>query len=121
MAYFSDESGRFEIYVTPFPGPGGKRQISTAGGLFVRWPHGGRELFYVNPGGQLMATEISLNKGELEVGRTTGPFFGGMQTGNGYPFDVTADGKRFLAIVPPEQGSSASLTWVQNWPAALRK
>jgi hypothetical protein len=41
--------------------------------------------------------------------------------GTGVTFDVTTDGKRFLAIVPPEQGSSAPLTWVQNWTAALRK
>jgi hypothetical protein len=43
----SNESGRAEIYVAPFPGPGGKREISTAGGLFPRWPHDGKEIFYV--------------------------------------------------------------------------
>jgi hypothetical protein len=68
-----------------------------------------------------MAAEVSVRNDEPEVGRTTGPIFGGTQTGAGIAFDVTADGKRFLAIVPPEQGSSTQLTLVQNWPAALRK
>jgi Tol biopolymer transport system component len=121
VAYQSDESDRPEVYVAPFPGPGGKRQISTGGGQMPRWRRDGKELFYVNRSGQMMATEVSLSKGELEVGRTTGPIFGGMVLGLGNRYDVTADGKRFIALVAPEQGSTAPLTLVQNWPALLRK
>jgi Tol biopolymer transport system component len=121
VAYHSNESGRNEVYVAPFPGPGGKQQISTAGGQYVRWRQDGKEIFYVNLGGQLMAREVSVKNDELAVGRTTGPIFGAIKIGPGTTFDVTADGKRFLAIVPPEQGSSAPLTLVQNWPAALRR
>jgi len=46
IAYMSNESGRFEIYVTPFPGPGGKRQVSAEGGRFPRWSPNRRELFF---------------------------------------------------------------------------
>ncbi len=57
LAYVSDESGRNEVYVQPFPGPGGKSQISTEGGREVVWAHTG-ELFYRN-GNQMMAEEIT--------------------------------------------------------------
>jgi len=58
MAYISDESGRFEVYVQPYPGPGGKWQISTEGGVEPVWARNGRELFYRN-GDQMMAVEIT--------------------------------------------------------------
>jgi hypothetical protein len=121
VAYQSDESGHPEVYVSPFPGPSSKRQISTRGGQTPRWRRDGKELFYVNLGGQMMATEISWSAGDLQVGKTTGPFFGGMSYGGGIPYDITADGKRFIAVVTPEQGSTAPLTLVQNWPALLKK
>jgi len=122
IAYQSDESGRFEIYATPFPGPGGKRQISTGGGRLARWRSDGKEIFYVTESGQLMAAEVKENGSTLETGKIGGPFFGGMPVGNGMTYDVSADGQRFLAIVPPEQQStSAPLTLVQNWVAGLKK
>jgi Tol biopolymer transport system component len=120
VAYQSDESGHYEIYVAPFLGPGGKRQISAGGGRYPRWRSDGREIFYVNPGGELMATEVSATKDQLDVGKTAA-LFGGIPVGSGQPYDVTADGNRFIALVTPEQGSTASLTLVQNWPALLRK
>src|SRR5262249_36243778 len=54
IAYQSNESGRFEIYVQPFPGPGGKFQISTNGGTQVRWNKNGKELFYLSLSGEMM-------------------------------------------------------------------
>ena len=48
MAYSSDESGRYEIYVVPYPGPGGKWQISSEGGREPLWNRNGRELFFRN-------------------------------------------------------------------------
>jgi dipeptidyl aminopeptidase/acylaminoacyl peptidase len=121
VAYYSDESGHYEVYAAPFPGPGGTRQISSNGGRYPVWRGDQKEIFYVNASGQMMATEIKASKDSLEVGATTGPFFGGITVGSGRPFDVTADGKRFIAVVAPEQGSPAPLTLVQNWPALLRK
>ncbi|MCH8269243.1 MAG: PD40 domain-containing protein [Acidobacteria bacterium] len=58
LAYVSDESGRFEIYVQPFPGPGGKWQISTGGGTEPVWSPSGQELYYRNSD-QMMAVDIS--------------------------------------------------------------
>ena len=58
MAYLSDESGREEIYVQPYPGPGGKSQISTDGGTEPVWNPNGRELFYRN-GNKMMAVDIA--------------------------------------------------------------
>src|ERR1700739_3608398 len=58
VAYASDESGRNEIYVQPYPGPGGKWQISTVGGREPLWNRNSRELFYRN-GNKVMAVEIT--------------------------------------------------------------
>jgi len=62
LAYISDESGRFEIYVQPYPGPGGKWQISTEGGTEPVWNRNGRELFY-RSGGRMMAVDIATQPG----------------------------------------------------------
>ena len=70
IAYQSNESGSVEIYVAPFPGPGGKTIVSTGGGAQVRWRRDGRELFYIAPDGRLMAVPIGLasNGQALEAG-----------------------------------------------------
>ena len=58
VAYQSNESGRYEVYVQPFPGPGGKWQVSTDGGIAPRWRRDSKELFYIAPNGKLMAVPI---------------------------------------------------------------
>ena len=58
LAYVSDESGRYEVYVQSFPGGGGKRQVSTGGGIGPRWRGDGKELFYHAPDGKLMAVPV---------------------------------------------------------------
>ena len=58
VAYGSNESGRNEVYVAPFPGPGGKRQVSTAGGAQPRWRRDGTEIFYFDPISKLMAAAV---------------------------------------------------------------
>ena len=60
VAYQSNESGSVEIYVRPFPGPGGQWQVSTAGGSQPRWRSDGKELFYVAPDARLMAVPIAV-------------------------------------------------------------
>jgi hypothetical protein len=118
IAWQSDESGRFEIYAAPFPGPGGKRLISTKGGSWARWRRDGSEIFYVGDG-ILTATAVTVKSGVLEVGETR-PLF--RQPVAGYRYDVSADGQKILAIVPPEQeGSPKPLTVVLNWTAGLKK
>lgn len=121
IAYESDESQQYEIYVAPFPGPGGKRQISTSGGTRPRWRRDGKEIFFVGPDGRLMAAGVNLNGNAIEVGqvRSLGIPVNG-PTGN-YQYDVSADGQRFLVAVAPEQNGSPPLTLVENWAAGLRK
>jgi Tol biopolymer transport system component len=122
VAYMSDESGRFEIYVASFPGPGGKHLVSVAGGGFTRWRRDGKELFYVGLDNRLMAVEIALKGAELKIGAAH-PLFGSLQVvGNStYPYDVSPDGQRFLVITPNEQAAPEPLTLVQNWTAGLKK
>ena len=125
VAYQSNESGRFEIYVMPFGPeggvPGGKRQISTASGISARWRRDGRELFYIALDGKLMAAETGAKGGPLEAGPVR-ELFGGFSTALGYLYDVAGDGQRFLAVLPPERSTTADpLTVVQNWTAGLKK
>ena len=120
IAYQSNEGGPMEIYAQPFPGPGGKRQISNAGGASPRWARDGKELFYVAPDGKLMAVAISLKGGSLEAGIPVPLFqtrlttaFGGT-AGNIRPqYDVAADG-RFLMNITTEETNSP-ITVILNW------
>jgi serine/threonine protein kinase/roadblock/LC7 domain-containing protein len=116
VAYESDESGQNEVYVAPFPGPGGKFQISSGGaGFGLRWRRDGKELFYLTADRQLMAAEVAIGNGTLEVKRVQ-KLLGGVNTG----YDVSSDGQKF--VVPDDSiASSPPLTLLQNWPAALRK
>src|SRR6266478_849841 len=68
VAYVSDESGRREIYAAPFPGPGQRRLISNGGGTYPRWRPDGKEIFYRGLSGTLMAAEVSIKGGGIEVG-----------------------------------------------------
>jgi Tol biopolymer transport system component len=121
VAYSSPrESGETsEIYVVPFAGPGGKRQISSGGGEFPRWRRDGREIFYVSPDSRLMSAEISIKDNSVQVGQVHSlpiPVF----TEYGYMYDVSADGKRFLVPLSVDQGS-IHITLVQNWTQRLSK
>ncbi len=117
MAYTSNESGRDEVYVAPFPGPGGKRQVSTAGGSAPLWRPDGNELFYYAAENRLMAAEVDAKGGAFEVKKVDALF--GPLIGNG--LDVSADGQRFLSAVAPEGESGEPLTVVLNWTAGLKK
>jgi dipeptidyl aminopeptidase/acylaminoacyl peptidase len=120
VAYQSDESGRYEVYVAPFHGSGGKRQVSPTGGVDARWRRDGKELFYTAPDGRLMVAEVNIKGAEVEIGAVR-PLFGTLPVGYGYQYDVSADGQRFLAVMPNEQAVPEPLTLVQNWTAALKK
>jgi len=120
VAYISEESQRGEVYVSPFSRPGGKRQISTNGGIKPRWRRDGKEIFYLSLEGQLMATEVRISVETVEVGATR-TLFGGIPTGNGYGYDISPDGQRILATVAKDQKSNDPITLVQNWAAGLKK
>ena len=66
VAYQSDETGRYEVYIQAFPEPRGKTQISTGGGQYPQWGAGGRELFYVSPDNKLMVVSLKLGADSVE-------------------------------------------------------
>jgi Tol biopolymer transport system component len=121
VAYRSNESGMYEIYVAPFPGPGGKRQISTAGGNWPRWRRDGTEIFFLSPDNKLMAAAVNGKGPSFEVGAVKPLFDTHEWPGTRYPYDVTADGQHFLVNTVPGQASSAPITIVVNWTAGLKK
>jgi len=119
FAYFSYESGRPEVYVVPFPGPGGKFQISHTSGWLVRWANGGR-LFYSTMGNRLMEADLALNATSVQV-KSIHPLFEMKPPNLNMPlFDVTPDGERFV-VVTSDRPESSSITLVTNWTALLKK
>jgi eukaryotic-like serine/threonine-protein kinase len=119
VAYQSDESGRFEIYVDSFPEPHHKVRISTGGGQHAQWAPNGRELFYVSPDLRLMAVALKVTADSVEPSAPH-ELFELPIVDNGYsPFEVSPDGQRFLVRAAAEQ-SSQPLTMIVNWPALLK-
>ena len=119
LAYFSDETGQPEVYVVPFPGPGGKYQISHGGGWIVRWDKKG-DLFFLSIGNQVMKAELNLSPQSLRV-KSLRPLGQMNILDTAAPlFDVTADGQRVLAVTPA-RAESNSISLLLNWPALLSR
>jgi len=124
MAFTSDESGRFEVYVAPFPSTGGRTLVSAGISTSVgqqggaRWSPDGRELFYVSADSRLMALPVRTTP-TLEVGRPAPLFPLPGRTWD--DFAVSADGKRFLAVVPQAFAGEQPLTVILNWSAEVRR
>jgi Tol biopolymer transport system component len=121
VAYQSDETDRFEVYIDAFSPsqPRGKLQISTAGGSYPQWGPEGRELFYVSPEFQLMVVDLKATANGLEPAAPR-KLFRLPAVDLGYsPYDVTPDGRRFLVLATPEHGASQPLTVIVNWPALM--
>lgn len=117
MAYHSNESGRTEVYVRPFPGPGRQWQVSTEGGLWAHWRDDGSEIFYQAGDGQVVAVSVERRGEGLAFGAPR-PLFALEPHESNYRFSPAADGSRFLSI--ERAGSEAApqpLTIVVNWTA----
>jgi Tol biopolymer transport system component len=125
MAFASDRSGRYEVYVRPFPPGEGEWAISNAGGIEPRWRGDGKELFFVATDGKMMAVPVKAVTGvrpSVEAGVPVLLFDAGIANNrNQFEYDVTADGKRFLVNTTGAGGASQPLTVVTNWNAAKRK
>jgi Tol biopolymer transport system component len=131
IAYASNESGRYEVYVQTFPKAAGKRPVSTGGGIYPRWRRDMRELYYVTPDNKLVAVPIHANAdgaeptfGEPTVLFATRMVIGGNVGTTGTlskaSYDVARDG-RFLLLVMAEDTPTSPINIVLNWPAALRR
>jgi Tol biopolymer transport system component len=121
VAYSSNESNRSEVYVVPFPGLAGKRQVSTNGGVYPKWSRDGRELFYLSPDNNLMAVSVDGKGTDFQVGQAKALFQIGWVNGLGHPYTVSADGQRFLVNAAPVNTAAVPMTVVMNWAAGLRK
>ncbi|MCI0403389.1 MAG: hypothetical protein L0212_07690, partial [Acidobacteria bacterium] len=122
VAYASNETGRFEIYLQSYPTPGQKTQVSVEGGIQPRWAPNGRELFYRN-GEKLMAVNVT-SWPSLAAGAPKLLFEGRFLRGGANPgwahYDISADGQRFLMIRSEQEGGPAQMTVVLNWLHELR-
>jgi Tol biopolymer transport system component/predicted Ser/Thr protein kinase len=122
LAYMSDESGRYETYVQPYPGPGGKWQISTEGGTEPVWNPNGLEMFY-RSGDKMMAVDIATQPG-FSAGKPR-MLFEGQYGPSPVPipnYDVAPDGQRFLMLKPSEQARAPTqINIVLNWFEELKR
>jgi Tol biopolymer transport system component len=127
IAYASDESGRYEVYIRPFPSGPGKWKISIGGGELPRWRRDGKELYFLSLDRKLMAAPVKGGSGAQPVFDAAAPqalfeahvptLVPGRST---FPYAATADGKRFL-VVTGSDTAETPLTVVVNWLAAVKK
>ncbi len=121
LAYASDESGRIEVYVAPFPATGRKWQISSRGGFYPRWRRDGREILYQASDGTVMAAAVSGTGTSFTVSADT-PLF---KTRSGaaveYVLRPTPDAQRFLVVETVEAEVDRPFTVTLGWQAALRR
>jgi Tol biopolymer transport system component len=122
VAYNSDESGRPEVYVQPFPGPGPKSRISREGGSWPRWRGDGKELFFVLDDRAIMAVDVKTSD-TFSAGEPRRLF--GARLKRSAPiarnYEVTPDGQRFLVNVTSSNETVPTITLVQNWTTALKR
>jgi Tol biopolymer transport system component/tRNA A-37 threonylcarbamoyl transferase component Bud32 len=117
-AYYSNESGRSEVYVVPFPRPSEKWQLSNAGGSLPQWTGDGREVVYLGRDNRLMAVPLEERGSRLDVG-VPRPLFDTRPVGPRSFFDVAPDGQRFLINTRRSDSLSSSITLLQNWPRLI--
>ncbi len=124
VAYSSNESGRWEIYVAPFPGSGGNWKVSTDGGSEPRWRRDGKELYYLAPDGVLMAAAVRVSPTfdaespkRLFAFRRREP----VATMDLFSYDVSPDGQRFLVNTDAGDATTTPLTVALDWAAGLAR
>ena len=122
FSYSSDESGRAEIYVQPWPPNGDRWRISTDGATDARWRPDGKEVFFLAPDRRLMAVPIDTSRGfhagtpiRLFQTRVAGP----LGSGQRFPYAVSPDGKRFLMYVSDVRAAPPSIDVIVDWPSLV--
>lgn len=127
VAYISDDTGKDEVYVRPFPNASsGKWLISTNGGTQPRWRRDGKELFYLSSDSKMMATGVTTTpefKNGMPRELFTVPVLSGGSAINGFRYDVSRDGEKFLinAVATDADTARPPITVVLNWPTLLKK
>jgi Tol biopolymer transport system component len=125
LAYESDATQRFEIYVAPYPNVNGRSSaVSTAGGTRPLWSRNGRELFFVAPDGAIMAASVDARGSVWRSGAPVKVVDGRYSTGaGGRNYDVFEDGERFLMVKAPptDQADAPQIQVVQHWTEELQR
>jgi Tol biopolymer transport system component len=129
IVYVSNESGANEVYAQPFPGPGDRLRVSTAGGAHPRWRLDGGEVFYVTPDNHLMAATVRVSEGSLDISAPAQLFRVRFATGTNInlaaglqrpQYAVAPDG-RFLINTAVDDSTPRPIRVLLNWPSALPK
>lgn len=120
LAYTSDETGRFEVYLTSFPEVDGKWQVSSEGGLDPIWNPEGTSLFYRSLGSSLMEVDLDPTGASPRLG-TPEALFSARWVNDleASTYDVSPDGQQFATAVLPEESVRTPITVVVNWTAGL--
>jgi len=122
LAYANNETGRYEVYIQPFPSGPGRWQVSTAGGSRPNWRKDGKELFFINNlDQQVMAVDVNQNGASLQLGTPHALFKAATVGGASGPYTVSADGKKFVMNTVLPQSITEPLTLITNWPADLKQ
>ena len=119
VAYQSDETGRYEVYVQAFPEPHGATRISSGGGQHPQWSADGRELFYVSPDYKLTVVSLKIGEGSIEPSAPRELFPLPADDTGWDPYEAAPDGRRFLVRAAVHPGPQP-LTVVVNWPGSLK-
>jgi len=119
LAYCSNESGEYRVYVVPFPGPGGKWQVSLGDGRGPLWRRDGKEIFYLSADNKLMAVNVEASGGSFAAAGAR-VLFDSHSYGVFGRYDASADGQRFVVVYEGNRPSS-TLTSVANWTADLKE
>jgi Tol biopolymer transport system component/predicted Ser/Thr protein kinase len=119
IAYMSNKSGQFEVYIDSFPDPGHEVRVSSAGGLYPEWSGAGNELFYLSPDYRLMSVNLKSTATSLEPSAPRELFRLPAAVNTWSPYQVSPNGQRFLVRALPERQASQPLTVIVNWPALL--
>ena len=124
LAYVSNETGAYEVYVEEFPATGFRRQISTLGGFEPHWRPDGKELFYRAPNQTLMAVSVKSKLTTLEFSPPKTLFATRIQWTEiqavAHHYAAAPDGQRFLMISATDEAQASPITVVLNWTAALK-
>jgi eukaryotic-like serine/threonine-protein kinase len=121
VVYQCDDSGVNQIYVSPFPGPGGRVQVSNTSSGYPKWRADGKELYYLNVNtGYLLAVPVSTKGNEIQFGPPQNLFQYPFAAVGNFVYDVAADGKKFLLNTAVEN-EKLPFSLVTNWTAELKK
>ncbi len=117
LSYISSESGKPEVYVVPFPGPGGKWQISNGGAVGAGWGKGGKEILYLSPDFNVVSVDVNAGASGLEIGSPRALFNSSGWVNGAF----SQEGDRFVGAVLPEGAEKPKVAFVANWTAGLKK